>query len=80
MVIVLEPGGVTGLTVKPGSANKPITIVSWFDAARFCNWLHNGQGSGSTETGAYTLNGAMSGIYMKNQMHICEQLQFNDFK
>jgi formylglycine-generating enzyme required for sulfatase activity len=53
-------------TVNPGSANKPITYVSWFDAARFCNWLHNGQGSGSTEMGAYTLNGAVSGIYMKN--------------
>ncbi len=26
-------------------------------AARFCNWLHNGQGDGSTETGAYALNG-----------------------
>jgi formylglycine-generating enzyme required for sulfatase activity len=48
------------------SANKPITYVSWFDAARFCNWLHNGQGGGSTETGAYTLNGAMSGIYNAN--------------
>ena len=48
------------------SANKPITYVSWFDAARFCNWLHNGQGSGSTEIGAYTLNGAMSGIYTVN--------------
>ena len=53
-------------TVNPGSANKPITYVSWFDAARFCNWLHNGQGSGSTESGAYTLNGAMSGIYTVN--------------
>ena len=50
----------------PGSQNKPITYVSWFDAARYCNWLHNGQGSGSTETGAYTLNGAMSGIYAVN--------------
>jgi sulfatase modifying factor 1 len=50
-------------TVNPGSANKPITYVSWFDAARFCNWMQNGQGSGSTETGAYTLNGTMSGIY-----------------
>ena len=49
-----------------GSANKPITYVSWFDAARFCNWMQNGQGSGSTETGAYTLNGAVSGIYTKN--------------
>jgi formylglycine-generating enzyme required for sulfatase activity len=50
----------------PGSENRPITLVSWYDAARFCNWMHNGQGSGSTETGAYTLNGSMSGIYTKN--------------
>ncbi len=40
---------------------RPITYVSWFDAARFANWMHNGQGAGSTETGAYTLNGATSG-------------------
>ncbi|MCU0782396.1 MAG: SUMF1/EgtB/PvdO family nonheme iron enzyme, partial [Akkermansiaceae bacterium] len=53
-------------SVNPGSANKPITYTSWFDAARFCNWLHNGQGNGSTETGAYTLTGAMSGIVTKN--------------
>ena len=53
-------------SVIGSSANKPITYVSWFDAARFCNWMHNGQGSGSTETGAYTLNGAMSGIYVVN--------------
>ena len=44
-----------------GSGNKPIYWVSWFDAARFANWMHNGQGAGSTETGAYTLQGATSG-------------------
>jgi formylglycine-generating enzyme required for sulfatase activity len=38
-----------------GSGDRPVTYVSWFDAARFTNWLHNGQGSGDTETGAYTL-------------------------
>jgi formylglycine-generating enzyme required for sulfatase activity len=38
---------------------KPVNFVSWFDAARYCNWLHNNYGS--TETGAYTLNGATSG-------------------
>ncbi|NBT13339.1 MAG: PEP-CTERM sorting domain-containing protein [Planctomycetia bacterium] len=43
------------------SANRPIAYVSWFDAARFANWMQNGQGSGSTETGAYTLNGLTSG-------------------
>ena len=52
--------------VKAGMGNKPVNYVSWFDAARFTNWLHNGQGSGSTETGAYTLNGATSGIITKN--------------
>ncbi len=31
---------------SPG--NRPIKYVSWFDAARFANWMHNGQGSGST--------------------------------
>ena len=46
-----------------GSENHPVAIVSWGDAARFANWLNNGQpngaeGPGTTETGAYTLNGA----------------------
>ena len=50
-----------------GSGNRPITYVSWFDAARFANWMHNGATSGaSTETGAYTLDGAMSGIITVN--------------
>ncbi|MBU6276129.1 MAG: SUMF1/EgtB/PvdO family nonheme iron enzyme [Planctomycetes bacterium] len=40
---------------------RPITFVSWFDAARFANWMHNGMGSGDTEDGAYTLNGATGG-------------------
>ena len=43
-----------------GSPNRPIT-ASWFNAVRFANWMTNGQGLGSTETGAYTLNGATSG-------------------
>ena len=48
----------------PGASsptNRPMTFVSWFDAARYANWMHNGQGSGGTEDGAYTLNGMMSG-------------------
>jgi formylglycine-generating enzyme len=43
-----------------GSGDRPVTYVSWFDAARFTNWLHNGQGSGDTETGAYTLVGGQT--------------------
>jgi formylglycine-generating enzyme len=47
------------------AANCPVFDVSWCDAARFANWLQNGQptgveGPGTTETGAYTLNGATS--------------------
>jgi len=43
-------------TAKGGDANwdnRPVNYVSFWDAARFCNWLQNGQGSGDTETGAY---------------------------
>jgi sulfatase modifying factor 1 len=50
-----------------GSANRPIAFVSWFDAARFANWMHNGATNGAdTETGAYTLNGATAGVILKN--------------
>ena len=38
-------------------ADKPVSLVSWYDAIRFANWMSNGQGSGSTETGAYTILG-----------------------
>ncbi len=43
-------------------SNRPINHVSFWNACRFCNWLHNGQPTGAqdlgtTETGAYTLNG-----------------------
>lgn len=43
--------------VKDGFANKPVAFVTFFDALRFANWLENGEGNGSTETGAYTLLG-----------------------
>ena len=49
-----------------GSGNRPISYVSWFDAARFSNWMANGQPTGAqssatTENGAYNVNGATSG-------------------
>ena len=48
------------------SAQRPITYVNWFDAARFANWMANGQPTGpqgptTTENGAYNLAGATSG-------------------
>jgi len=48
--------------VRLNMGNKPVNFVSWFDAARVSNWLHNGATSSSSmETGAYTLNNATSG-------------------
>lgn len=46
--------------VEPGFADLPVRFVSFWDAARFANWLHNGQpvglqGPNTTEDGAYTL-------------------------
>ena len=54
-------------SVTGGLGNRPVVYVSWFDSARFSNWLGNGQGTGSTETGAYTLiSGQTSGIVTVN--------------
>jgi sulfatase modifying factor 1 len=52
-------------SVAPDWADRPVNYVSWGDAARFANWLHNGQptgpeGLGTTEDGSYFLNGATS--------------------
>src|SRR6476620_6143949 len=49
-------GGFT-YAAKTDMGNKPVNYVSWYDAIRFANWLHNGQGNGDTETGAYTILG-----------------------
>ena len=49
-------------SVKSNMASRPVNYVHWFSAARFTNWLHNGQlTSATTETGAYTLANAVSG-------------------
>jgi formylglycine-generating enzyme required for sulfatase activity len=46
--------------------NDPVSDVSWGDAARFCNWLANGQpatgveNASTTEAGSYALNGAVT--------------------
>ena len=52
-------------SVAPDWADRPVNYVSWGDAARFSNWLHNGQPTcgqdlTTTEDGSYYLDGAMS--------------------
>jgi formylglycine-generating enzyme len=62
---ITKSGGV----YTAASPTQPVVDVSWGDAARFCNWLHNGQpmgiltgnpvqDAGLTEDGAYGMNGA----------------------
>ena len=65
-IIRTGSSGSYSYSVSGGDGQRPVTLVSWFDAVRFCNWMQNGQGNGSTENGAYTLNGAMSGLYSVN--------------
>jgi len=38
-------------------ADKPVIEVSAYDAVRFANWMTNGQGTGDTESGGYTITG-----------------------
>jgi formylglycine-generating enzyme required for sulfatase activity len=49
-------------SAKAGMGQKPVNYVSFWDAARFANWLTNGQptgpqGNGTTEDGMYRLGG-----------------------
>ena len=53
-----DPGTYSYTTSEP---LRPVRFVSWYDAVRFANWLHNGSPSGaqdaaSTEDGAYTFS------------------------
>jgi formylglycine-generating enzyme required for sulfatase activity len=53
-------------TVRTNMGNKPVNYVGWLEAARYCNWLHNGkptgaQGNTTTEKGAYDLTVASPG-------------------
>ena len=55
-----SPGEYT-YRVRTEQASKTVNFVSWYDALRFCNWLHNGRPTGeqsarTTESGAYTFS------------------------
>jgi formylglycine-generating enzyme required for sulfatase activity len=57
-----DTGSGCSYSVASDWANRPVNFVSFWDACRFANWLHNGQPTGvqdaaTTEDGAYTLNG-----------------------
>lgn len=69
---ILQSGssGSYSYSVIAGRENLPVNYVDWGDAARFCNWLTNGQPAGVltgipaqdgwlTEDGSYAMNGLM---------------------
>ena len=51
-----RPSGAFVYTVNSGFENEPVQRVSFWDMARFSNWLT----TGDTETGVYTLGGVTS--------------------
>jgi len=55
--INFNSGGTSGskYELKARMGNRPVNFVTFWDACRFANWLHNGQGTGDTENGAYKL-------------------------
>jgi sulfatase modifying factor 1 len=56
--ILRDPGAPAGnrYSVKPGQGNLPAVHINWARAARYVNWLANGQGPGGTETGVYDMS------------------------
>jgi formylglycine-generating enzyme required for sulfatase activity len=62
--IILRSGssGSYSYTAVSGREDQPVRFVSFYDGLRMANWLHNGQGSGDTETGAYTIS---DGLYLE---------------
>jgi len=43
-------------SVRTNYDNRPVTRITWYTSLRFTNWMHNGQGSGDTEDGAYDMS------------------------
>ena len=65
VVMEITRSGVSGgftYAANAGRENKALTRATFWNSARFANWMHNGQPAGAqdastTEDGAYTLNG-----------------------
>lgn len=52
--------------VLAGREQKPAAFISIRSAMRFVNWMHNGQGSGDTETGVYTIGSGTDEVRSPN--------------
>jgi formylglycine-generating enzyme required for sulfatase activity len=66
--IVLDnsAGEGTKYSAKDNMGDKPVNFVNWFDAARVCNWLHNGaNASSSCLSGVYNIVLNNSASYLR---------------
>jgi formylglycine-generating enzyme required for sulfatase activity len=66
--IILRSGtaGSYSYSTVSGREDQPVRFVSFYDGLRMANWLHNGQGSGDTEIGAYTIGtGGWDTVYLE---------------
>ena len=63
--INFNSGAANGLkfSIKTGYTSMPVVDVDYWDTLRFVNWMNNGEGNASTETGAYTLIGGNTDGY-----------------
>jgi formylglycine-generating enzyme required for sulfatase activity len=61
-------GSYTYATIA-GRGNLPVNNVSFYDVLRFANWMNNGQGTGATETGSYTITpqGIANNLIIRNE-------------
>ena len=50
-------------SVARDRANRPVNYVSWYDAARFSNWLT----TGDTESGVYTFAGTNTVMFLDHE-------------
>jgi sulfatase modifying factor 1 len=49
-------------SVKENMGNRPVVYVSIADAMRFTNWINNGQGSATTESGVYDMTQSLATV------------------
>jgi formylglycine-generating enzyme len=78
--IELHAGAAAGgkYVAMAGRGQKPVTYVSFFDAMRFVNWLHSGQGPagspwGETETGVYRIGNGIKEVRLARTYWIPSQ-------
>lgn len=65
---LIERSGTSGsyqYTAVEGKETQPVRGLGFWDCLRFCNWMHNGQGGGDTETGSYNL--ASDNVYLTRE-------------